>query len=256
MAKIIKKVDEMAEEIDKIIITCMDRRLNETLDEMNDCRTVILRNAGGDVDSLRKSLQEQFKLHPKINKVEVLTHNDCGAMKYILNLTPEDYDLNRGLVEKFKDIEAKSLGELERVNLILQTSSAEDICSRKNLNKTELTYIVSNEIDLSKMESGKQHHGEHFLVVIPPTTEKYGKIAKDLGLDPKECYFIQVGHWEEAIPSIAIAAKKLGIKEMFMPALGNLKPLTDLDTANKMVSDRGFDLNISSPVILERVKIY
>jgi len=41
-----------------------------------------------------------------------------------------------------------------------------------------------------------------------------------------------------------------------MPALGNLKPLTDLDTANKMVSDRGFDLNISSPVILERVKIY
>ncbi len=84
-------MEEKPREIANLIITCMDRRLNEALEARaqnamanTGVPTIVLRDAGGDVRNLQDSIREAFS-HYDIPEARVAVHNDCGAMKDIAN---------------------------------------------------------------------------------------------------------------------------------------------------------------------------
>lgn len=60
----------------RIVISCMDRRLNGYLDQLNDGDIIFIRNAGANVNSLRETL----KYIRDAEEILVLQHTDCGAM--------------------------------------------------------------------------------------------------------------------------------------------------------------------------------
>ncbi|MEL9969752.1 MAG: carbonic anhydrase, partial [Metallosphaera sp.] len=61
----------------RIVISCMDRRLNEFLEKnYNDGETVFIRNAGANINSLK----ETKALIKKADEIIILPHTDCGAM--------------------------------------------------------------------------------------------------------------------------------------------------------------------------------
>ena len=85
----------------------MDCRMNEILErDYNDKNTIIVRNAGANVEGLRRTLQDAVERYGG-TEIHVLPHEDCGAMKAVV-LKLKDGDPRIGeemfdsLVRQFK----------------------------------------------------------------------------------------------------------------------------------------------------------
>ncbi len=75
----------------KIIIACMDPRLNARIDELaqqEGGNFIIVRNAGGDLGSLRETLQSIIDKHTLdgIESVYLMQHEDCAADDHAKNI--------------------------------------------------------------------------------------------------------------------------------------------------------------------------
>ncbi|AHC51549.1 carbonic anhydrase [Sulfolobus acidocaldarius SUSAZ] len=127
----------------KLVISCMDRRLNRYLAEnFND--SIVIRNAGANVNSLRTTLVTYKNL---IDEVVLLPHTDCGAMKVVYSNIVEGKKapstaVEDKLIKQFTKMKFSSLSELERLNLKLQ---------EENLRKIFSVPVRAELIDVNKI---------------------------------------------------------------------------------------------------------
>lgn len=135
----------------KLVISCMDRRLNAYL-KKNYGDAIVVRNAGANLKSLQKTL-EKYKY--SATEVIILPHTDCGAMKVVYSSLKEGKKITslveENLVSQFTNSEFNSLTELERLNLKIQIENARRIFGDK---------VKGELIDINKIE-------------IPPSKEPY-----------------------------------------------------------------------------------
>ncbi|MEM3939702.1 MAG: carbonic anhydrase [Saccharolobus sp.] len=135
----------------RLVISCMDRRLNNYL-KKNYEHSIIIRNAGANINSLQKTLEKYKDI---ADEVVVLPHTDCGAMKVVYSSLVEGKKLTE-LVEnklssQFVGKQFSSLSDLERLNLSIQKENAMKIFGNK---------VRAELIDINKID-------------IPPTNQPY-----------------------------------------------------------------------------------
>ncbi|MFP3215602.1 MAG: carbonic anhydrase, partial [Candidatus Micrarchaeota archaeon] len=88
----------------RLVLSCMDRRLNEYLDSLNDGNTIFLRNAGANLYAVKNTIDTLLN-NENITEIKVITHTDCGAMKSVAAALSGKLRLDLAgevLVDKFK----------------------------------------------------------------------------------------------------------------------------------------------------------
>ncbi len=200
--------------MDRLVIACMDRRLNKYLDSLNDGRTIFLRNAGGNVGSLASSIRYILNNHG-IRRIHVVTHTDCGAMKVVAGARDKSMKVSdtvqEGLVRYFNRVEFGNRGELEKANEALQQEAIAKLAGGGFEITTEL-------FDISKAgQHGGQ--GDHVLAITRASDWKYEKIAGASRSDLAEMYTVQADNIDEVMHDIEIAVGTIGIHDVRVVAL-------------------------------------
>ena len=205
----------------KLVISCMDRRLNEKFDGENDGDILFVRNAGGNVKGIERTLR-YIADNNAIQEVRVTEHADCGGMKYVhgvLKGHSGEESINKALVDSFASEEFSDLAALEKKNLVLQKAAAEKLLLKK------AESVSSEFVDAAKLKS-EEGERKHILVVTQPSRKKYASIVESLksgdnllnGIASSDCYFIQADP-SEITDDVALAAKKLHLTEVRVVAL-------------------------------------
>ena len=189
----------------RLVLSCMDRRLNRYLDSLNDGYTIFLRNAGANLYAVKNTVDALLN-NENITEIKVITHTDCGAMKSVAAALSGKLRLDLAgevLVDKFKGEKFATLEELEKINTELQKKAVEEIAKRRGIKGS------AELLDLSKLDIPKEDN-EHKFVLLEPSNKKYSEI-----IDNKEMfntYVIQSASLEEKLPDLEIAIKVLGIR--------------------------------------------
>ena len=210
-------MEEKPKERANLIITCMDRRLNEALelrerDEMANTGmpTIVLRNAGGDVSNLKDSIREAFS-HYDIKEARVAVHNDCGAMKDIANR-------KQGKAEKDQERDmtamkyvAKNPEDLCKENLAVQQKTLTELVA----SLSPSTKVIADSLDVLHMP---QANGERKAAIILDSTERlhtnYSELASVLHTDTNNVYVIQYMGMDNLLSDISFVPKVLGVKDI------------------------------------------
>ena len=200
--------------VNTIILACMDRRLNEEVDELNRGDAVVLRNAGANVSMAEKELREALGTYPNVSKIILVPHLDCGAMglvsSTILEKQQADPRVYTDLIAQFNG-KFKTRKDLEEnVNPRLQLDELKDIVSNKSI------IIEVKRLDPASMKLPPDDH-PHSLVVVKPSQSHYRYLFYDinrvLGMDRigmGSTYVVQ----PEDPSSIRIAVENLHIKQI------------------------------------------
>jgi carbonic anhydrase len=170
-------------------ISCMDYRLNDLLDSKKE----------GDGSG---------------SKPESVTHKNCGAMGVVDGALAGKLRISdrimRTLVDQFRTAPYKTAADLEIINAELQ---------RKRLEERTGTPVTAAlvEVDVN------MPHAEKTLLISKPSEMKFADLIKEAGKDPKErhVYILQALWIDELLPSIEIAVRNLGIKDVVLVANGN-----------------------------------
>ncbi|MGC8648570.1 MAG: carbonic anhydrase [Candidatus Micrarchaeia archaeon] len=190
----------------KLVISCMDRRLNKILDKENDGNTIMLRNAGANANGLYGSIKRAIE--NDVSTIKLMAHSDCGAMKVVYNSIKEgaeaSEEIDSTLISQFEGKQFSTRNELESLNEALQTEELEKISNGVEIEKSF--------VDLSKYTFNEPK--EHVAAFVHPSSEKYEEICKKAGLGVDDTYFIQAESIEEVYADLEIAITKLGIKRI------------------------------------------
>jgi hypothetical protein len=200
--------------VNTIILACMDRRLNEEVDRLNEGDAVVLRNAGANVPMAEKALREVLNTYPNIRKILLVPHLDCGAMGLVsstlVNGQSADPRVYADLIAQFKG-KFKSRKDLEEdVNSKMQLGALADVIGDRSL------LLQSIRVDPASLSLPPDDR-PHSLVVVRPSQTHYRYMLDDinraLGNDVMgmgSTYVIQ----PEDHSSIRIAVENLHIKQV------------------------------------------
>lgn len=199
------------EKMERIVISCMDRRLNEYLDSINDGKTVFVRNAGANVRPLRRTLGELLD-GKQIIKILIIPHTDCGAMGAVYNALIKDEkfssDITVQLIDPFRALDFSKRERLEELNEGFEVAVARAMIPTVSV-ESELINIE----DLNLPKSG----GTHRLIVTSPSGMRYDLINKCAGTDPHDTYVLQAS-LTEVHHDIELAVTALHMKEIIFLA--------------------------------------
>lgn len=219
-------MEEKPKERANLIITCMDRRLNEALElraqnEMANTGvpTIVLRDAGGDVSNLKDSIKEVL-LHYDVREARVAVHNDCGAMKDIANRKQGKAEKDRERDMTAMKYVAKNPEDLCKENLTVQQKSLIEIVSSISPN----TKVIADSLDVLHVQQAK---GERKAAIILDSAERshtnYSELASVLHTDTNNVYFIQYTGKDNMLPDISLIPKALGVKDMTIFSTDNTR---------------------------------
>ena len=210
-------MEEKPKERANLIITCMDRRLNEALElraqnEMANTgiRTIVLRDAGGDVSNLKDSIREAL-LHHDVREARVEVHNDCGAMKDIANRKQGKAEKDRERDMTAMKYVAKNPEDLCKENLAVQQKTLTELVASLSPN----TKVIADSLDVLHIPHA---NGERKAAIILDSTERsntnYSELASMLHTDTNNMYVIQYTGKDNMLPDISLIPKALGVKDM------------------------------------------
>ncbi|ABP94567.1 MULTISPECIES: carbonic anhydrase [Metallosphaera] len=148
----------------RIVISCMDRRLNQFLEKnFNDGNTIFVRNAGANVNSLRNTLA----LLKKADEILLLPHTDCGAMGVVEKaLKGEKLPAElEPLISPFRKYLGYTKAQLEKVNVEVQESALKGAVKAK----------VRSEL-IRTEELNAPASSDNVALVMPPSTRKYSEV--------------------------------------------------------------------------------
>ncbi len=214
----------------RLVISCMDRRLSGYLDsKYNDGKTLFLRNAGANVKTLGNSILSILKSNG-ITKVVIAPHTDCGAMGYVEKVltgaaTPSP-QLDEALVSQFKGSQHENRDELERdVNPMTQRVEFDDAAG----DSADGIEVSTDLIEISKLEI-PAHEGEHILTITRPSAIPYGDLLKRYsGVGMFDSYFVQSGSVSDVSPDIELAITGLHISDVRLVSTGGEDLSKDLE---------------------------
>lgn len=202
-------------EIDRIVLSCMDRRLSrDPLDSLyNDGRTLFLRNSGANAATALNTIKALSIVHP-IKSIVIATHTDCGAMGYVTKavageVAPSER-IEKALVSQFRRHGFNGRDDLERnVNGELQKAAIEPYAKRIGA-KVEVNLIEMKDIEVP------EHEGKHLLTITLPTATRYADMLSRYKDKPSmfDSYFIQANSVQDMLPDIDLAVSALHIHDV------------------------------------------
>ena len=210
-------MEEKPREIANLIITCMDRRLNEALEARaqnamanTGVPTIVLRDAGGDVRNLQDSIREAFS-HYDIPEARVAVHNDCGAMKDIANRKQGKAEKDRERDMTAMKYVAENPDDLCKENLTVQQRSLTEIVASLSPN----TKVIADSLDVLHVP---HMDGEKKAAVILDSPDRshtnYSELASILHANTNNVYFIQYTGKDNMLSDISLVPKALGVKDI------------------------------------------
>ncbi len=210
-------MEETPKEKVNLIIACMDRRMNEPLEERSEreqaatgIRTIALRNAGADVDNLHDSIRG-ILLKYNVVEARVVVHNDCGAMKDISKRKNGE-----AWVEPQRDQTAAKYVKTEAVDLCKENMAVQERSLRTLVGAlSPSTKVIVSIFDVSHIPStAEEKKGAIVLDSTERSHTNYSELAGIAKANVSDAYFIQYTGRDNILPDIGLAAKALGIKDM------------------------------------------
>lgn len=213
-------------EINRIVITCMDRRLSEEAEKnYNDGKTIFARNAGGLPSGLKNTIKKILNENENIHEIVMMPHTDCGAMgavfKSLIQGEKFDQEIFDGLVKTFENKPIMSRDELEKV--VNVNECMKGIVDIKNSVDGYKNKQVKMSVELVELHSPHYIAGEpqNVLVVMPASTLKYSEtFGKYLDINHSYCIQGEIGDVVKDI-MLATAHNGLNLKEIYIPRLKN-----------------------------------
>ena len=201
--------------MDTLVISCMDPRLNEYLDEKyirnkKYGKVEIWRNAGGRVTTDRKLIE--YILKNKAKRVILAPHTDCKAKLHIYEA------LEKGIKNTANDeIVDEAIGFLggaefrnrEECDKLLDTK--EQAYLKERLERARID-VELDVVDISKLSLPK-HDGEGKLVISSIMDVESKKLAEKAGVELPSCYIIQGPNLKGLHADIELALS-LGIQKV------------------------------------------
>jgi len=213
-------------EINRIVITCMDRRLSEEVENTyNDGKTVFARNAGGLPGGLKNTIKRILKENDTIKEIVMMPHTDCGAMgavfKCLMQGEKFDQEILDGLVKYFENKPILNREELEKTGNV--NECMREMVDIKNSVPEYKNKTVKMSVELVELHAPHYIAGEpkNVLVIMPASTVKYSETFGKF-LDINHSYCIQ-GEIEDVIKDIKLATAHngLNLQEIYIPRLKN-----------------------------------
>lgn len=202
------------------IVGCMDRRLNAFFEELrNDAlkekpeeRVYIIRDAGGGVGAVEKTLYEL-----NVAEIHDYTHTNCGAMKVAMAacskvMSGEKLDEIESSPDVYDASIKPFLGKTYETPMAIELKNMEvqkDTLSHLKMTHPDLKYTC-NLIDIEKLDVAKVD-GEHTVIIGMAYNGKYSDISKKYNLNLGNIYFVQANYIEEIRASVKLAVEKLSI---------------------------------------------
>jgi carbonic anhydrase len=197
-------------QINTLIISCMDYRLNDAIiAACKDGTAIALRNAGGDAESLMASIEDILAQHRSIKNIKVIVHADCGAMNVAMGIFNDPKSVSNEVARRFERFTSKLSASTSRKELEEEKNPE---MQRMSLKKFEIKGIVV-KIEIAPVP--EKVHEKHVLVVSKPLTrEVYAAIGAKLDLSKAYC----IGYYKikDVMPDIEVAVSKLGLKEVYV----------------------------------------
>lgn len=245
-----------------VIIACMDPRLNERLNEWSGRDDVlILRNAGANVNGLKRSLQSVIDSGIKIKTIISMQHNDCAANKFTKSVInkerPEPSEtLMDSLVAQFTD---DNLENMDGINHDKQIGNLHGLFDNLHVPVKDgyaIVQIPTPEHSAVQKASAHKHkahetsstapqeHKEHNVVVLVGRCNvSYEHIAETLHKELKSIYIIQALYTKDVYPDIELAKTLFDLKSIIIPKFG-----TDNELHNDTIKavSKAFNLDVET----------
>ncbi|GEM_PF-4962806 len=200
--------------MDTIVLTCMDPRLNEYLDnkylsesgKKKYGKVEIWRNASGRLPPVEEIINSGAK------KVILAPHTDCAAKRHMYEILKQDVARsgNDRIVEQAAElIEGQTFATREEFDALVDKD--EEVFLKGKLAKTSIKAEL-DVVDISKLKL-HEHTDERMLVISNETNTKSAKIAIQAGIELLSCYIIQGPYLKDLNPDINLALS-LGIKRV------------------------------------------
>lgn len=202
----------------RIVLMCMDARMNVIADSLNDGRSIFLRNAAGNPQSAITTLEGILSNYP-IQEIIYMPHTDCGACKFTYGL------LSRG-ESSTQEIEDNLVSTIRfnvsnPVQLLTSPQEVIDLLKESGSkflkSKYPNTHIKTSLADTSTTVTGEKH-----MLILPPSTEKYFSLCNNLDLPIASTYVSQSNSISNTICDVQLASSALGIKKFtILPKTNN-----------------------------------
>ncbi|QKR00217.1 carbonic anhydrase [Metallosphaera tengchongensis] len=147
----------------RLVISCMDRRLNHFLEkEYNDGKTTFVRNAGANIGSLKETL----RLLKEAEEIVILPHTDCGAMGVVEKALRGETlpNLLKPLITPFQNLRVSNRAELETLNTRVQEELARKVTKAR----------VSSRL-IRTEELNAPASSDNLAIVTAPSTRRYSE---------------------------------------------------------------------------------
>jgi carbonic anhydrase len=219
------------EKIERIVIGCMDRKMNlKPLDDSyNDGRTLFLRNAGCNVNGLRDNILEIIDNRDnEIKSIVALPHQNCKAMlvvKRALDGEKVSDEIMAGLVRFYTQVRTNT--DIDKENYNIQKAALEEIVKGSGI-KTEVRFIMEEEM------SDVSRSGANEVLFLKPSSRKYSSFIGD----PNATYVLQARSIEDVRHDIEIARVYLRISNIVVGSIG-MMDARDAKTVSDALKIRG-----------------
>ncbi|ASI13597.1 carbonic anhydrase [Candidatus Mancarchaeum acidiphilum] len=202
--------------MNKLVISCMDRRLNDLIEEQySDC--FIIRNAGANVYPVAKEIKDLIK-NKDIREIILLAHTDCGAMNKVFGIIKRgksaDPDLEESLISQYRKLDFDSIDELEKDNLNLQVDKL-----KSEFPETKIDGRLIRIEDIKVPKDDKIHE----LILANPSKPGYSGLLDQLSLNHFSAYILQ-SDTNNIMPDLKLAVADLGVKFIHLISIEKENP--------------------------------
>ncbi|MDE1823493.1 MAG: hypothetical protein KGI00_02960 [Candidatus Micrarchaeota archaeon] len=190
-----------------VIIACMDKRLNAPLDEFmaklqggsSGMGVTVLRNPGANVNGAKESIYALERSGTRPTAYYIMPHTDCAAVKLAAD------NVNVGA----SDISNKTLQAENLVKMLGEMDSLAFFDTKKNV-------IFA---DVAKVKAPHHDIGPVLVVTVTPSAKSYAEMAKTVGSDILDTYFVQALSPGEASKDVFNFAKKIDASKIVVLCL-------------------------------------
>ncbi len=192
---------------------CIDARMNQVADRMNDGKTVFVRTAAGNPPGVSTTLETLISKYP-ITQITYIPHTDCGACKFTHSLLK-----NKG--NSTQEIEhnlVSTMRSYAKGNYSNICGSPEDL----ELKLKELgTEFILKKFPALKLETRLEDTstpvtGQKTLVLLRPSERKYSEICNSLNIPEGSTYISQHYNLSEAICDAQLSISALHITKLIV----------------------------------------
>ncbi len=219
-----------------VLITCMDRRFNEMIDDRIDYyksmgyQVIVFRTAGGNIDPIENELRElAARSGPRLEVVEAAAHIDCAWVKrsaQVLYFGAEaSGDVRAEMARVFEGLEVteQDKADLLRLHAKMEVRNADYLGRRLEdiVGKEVRKEIRRPDARIYDKERGQEH--DHYLVFVAPSDTKTQELIDALenagisGIAPLQMYQLR-GDAKNLLPAseVAVGPLKLGEHKVFI----------------------------------------